>query len=117
MDLNEFERQVLAGEITDFRPYFTKPYDKEQMEQRYILAKNGVGTDRVSEMTVTAPLSKSLTKDYYRSVMTNGNIIHAQVSVEPWLTTTTFGIILSTMKTHIFGNRSSNKTFASDYNV
>lgn len=50
MDLNEFERQVLAGEITDFRPYFTKPYDKEQMEQRYILAKNGVGTDRVSEM-------------------------------------------------------------------
>lgn len=50
MDLKEFERQVLAGEITDFRPYFTKQYDKEQKEQRYILAKNGVGTDRVSEM-------------------------------------------------------------------
>ena len=50
MNLKEFERRVLAGEITDFRPYFTKPYDKEQMEQRYILAKNGVGTDRVSEM-------------------------------------------------------------------
>ena len=50
MDLNEFERQVLAGEITDFRPYFTKPYDKDQREQRYILAKNGVGTDRVSEI-------------------------------------------------------------------
>lgn len=42
MDLKEFERQVLAGEITDYRPYFT--------EQRYILAKNGIGTDRVSEM-------------------------------------------------------------------
>lgn len=50
MDLNEFERQVIAGESTDFRPYFTKPHDKDQREQRYILAKNGVGTDRVSEM-------------------------------------------------------------------
>lgn len=50
MDLNEFERQVLAGEITDFRPYFTKPYDKEQMDRRYILAKNGIETDRVATM-------------------------------------------------------------------
>lgn len=50
MDLKEFERQVLAGEITDYRPHFTKPYDKDQREQRYILAKNGIGTDRVSEM-------------------------------------------------------------------
>lgn len=50
MDLNEFERQVLKGEITDFEPYFTKPYDKEQLEQRYILAKNGIETDRVEKM-------------------------------------------------------------------
>lgn len=50
MDLNEFERQVLAGEITDFEPYFTKPYDKEQREQRYILAKNGIETDRVEKL-------------------------------------------------------------------
>lgn len=50
MDLNEFERQVLAGEITDFEPYFIKPYDKEQLEQRYILAKNGIETDRVEKM-------------------------------------------------------------------
>lgn len=50
MNLKEFERQVLAGEITDFEPYFTKPYDKDQMDLRYILAKNGIETDRVSEM-------------------------------------------------------------------
>lgn len=50
MDLNEFESQVLAGEITDFEPYFTKPYDKEQLEQRYILAKNGIETDRVEKL-------------------------------------------------------------------
>lgn len=50
MDLNEFERQVLTGEITDFEPYFTKPYDKEQLEKRYILAKNGIETDRVEKL-------------------------------------------------------------------
>lgn len=50
MNLNEFERQVLAGKITDFEPYFTKPYDKEQLEQRYILAKNDIETDRVTLM-------------------------------------------------------------------
>lgn len=50
MDLKEFERQVLAGEITDFKPYFTKLRDGTQMEQRYILAKNGIETDRVSGM-------------------------------------------------------------------
>lgn len=69
MDLNEFERQVLAGEITDFRPYFTKPYDKEQMEQRYILAKNGVGTDRVSEMdgysTIVEIINEGLLPERY----------------------------------------------------
>lgn len=50
MNLNEFERQVLAGEITDFEPYFTNSYDKEQREQRYVLAKNGIETDRVTLM-------------------------------------------------------------------
>lgn len=48
MNLKEFERQVLAGEITDFETYFTNSYDKEQREQRYILAKNGIETDRVA---------------------------------------------------------------------
>lgn len=50
MDLKEFERQVLAGEITDFEPCFEKLRDGAQMEQRYILAKNGIETDRVSGM-------------------------------------------------------------------
>lgn len=50
MDLKEFERQVLAGEITDFEPCFEKLRDDTQMEQRYILAKNGIETDRVSGM-------------------------------------------------------------------
>ena len=56
MDLNEFERQVLAGEITDFEPYFMPQYNNRQldeydrMERRYILAKNGIETDRVAIM-------------------------------------------------------------------
>lgn len=48
MDLNEFERQVLAGEITDFEPFFKGQWDHDQREQRYILAKNGIETDRVA---------------------------------------------------------------------
>lgn len=56
MDLKEFERQVLAGEITDFEPYFLEQYDSnqtdqyDQMDRRYILAKNGIETDRVTLM-------------------------------------------------------------------
>lgn len=56
MDLNEFERQVLAGEITDFEPYSKEQYDSrkteqyDQMDLRYILAKNGIETDRVAIM-------------------------------------------------------------------
>lgn len=56
MDLNEFERKVLAGEITDFEPYFMEQYNcsqidqQEQRERRYILAKNGIETDRVEKM-------------------------------------------------------------------
>ena len=45
MNLKEFERQVLAGEITDFEPYFKEQWDHDQREQRYILAKNGIETD------------------------------------------------------------------------
>lgn len=48
MDLKEFERQVLAGEITDFETYFKRQWDHDQREQRYILAKNGIETDRVA---------------------------------------------------------------------
>ena len=29
MDLKEFERQVLAGEITDFEPYFKGQWDHQ----------------------------------------------------------------------------------------
>lgn len=56
MNLNEFERQVLAGEITDFEPYFITQNDNhkldeyDQMDLRYILAKNGIETDRVAIM-------------------------------------------------------------------
>lgn len=48
MDLKEFERQVLAGQITNFEPYFKGQWDHDQREQRYILAKNGIETDRVA---------------------------------------------------------------------
>lgn len=48
MDLKEFERQVLAGEITDFEPYFE---DKEiNYHLRYVLAKLGIEVDRIIEM-------------------------------------------------------------------
>lgn len=50
MKLNEFERQVLAGEITDYEPYFKEQYNHNQIDQRYILAKNGIETDRVAKM-------------------------------------------------------------------
>ena len=48
MDLKEFERQVLAGEITDFEPYFE---DKElNYHLRYVLAKLGIEVDRIVDM-------------------------------------------------------------------
>lgn len=56
MDLFEFEQAVKNGEITDFEPYFMEQYNcsqidqQEQREQRYILAKNGIETDRVEKM-------------------------------------------------------------------
>lgn len=30
MNLKEFERRVLAGEITNFEPYFQEQYDKDR---------------------------------------------------------------------------------------
>lgn len=48
MDLKEFERQVLAGEITDFEPYFED--DSLNYHLRYILAKNNIEVDRIIEM-------------------------------------------------------------------
>lgn len=48
MNLKEFERQVLADEITDFEQYFED--DSLNYHLRYILAKNGIEVDRVIEM-------------------------------------------------------------------
>ena len=48
MDLKEFERQVLAGEITDFEPYFTN--NDINYHLRYVLAKLGIEVDRIIEM-------------------------------------------------------------------
>lgn len=48
MDLNEFERQVLAGEITDFEQYFED--GSLNYHLRYILAKCGIEVDRIIEM-------------------------------------------------------------------
>lgn len=48
MDLKEFERQVLAGEITDFEPYFED--DSLNYHLRYVLAKNNIEVDRIIEM-------------------------------------------------------------------
>lgn len=48
MDIKEFERQVIAGEIINFEPYFE---DKDiNYHLRYILAKNGIEVDRILEM-------------------------------------------------------------------
>lgn len=47
MDLKEFEHQVIAGEITDFEPYFED--GSLNYHLRYILAKNGIEVDRIIE--------------------------------------------------------------------
>lgn len=75
MDLKEFERRVLAGEITDFEPYFLEQYDSnqtdqyDQMDRRYILAKNGIETDRVTLMdgynTIVDIINDGLLKERY----------------------------------------------------
>lgn len=48
MDLKEFEHQVLAGEITDFEPYFENGSINYHL--RYILAKNNIEVDRIIDM-------------------------------------------------------------------
>lgn len=48
MDLKEFEHQVLAGEITDFEPYFENGSINYHLH--YILAKNNIEVDRIIDM-------------------------------------------------------------------
>lgn len=48
MDLKEFERQILAGEITDFEPYFEDK--RSYYHLRCVLAKLGIEVDRIIEM-------------------------------------------------------------------
>lgn len=48
MDLKKFERAVIAGEITDFEPYFEN--GSLNYHLRYVLAKNGIEVDRIIEM-------------------------------------------------------------------
>lgn len=48
MDLKEFERQVLAGEITEFEPYFEDK--RSYYHLRHVLAKLGIEVDRIIEM-------------------------------------------------------------------
>lgn len=64
MDLEEFERQVLAGEITDFEPYFQ---DSENVNQnlknqlyRLTLLKHGIQIDRVLEIDRTFAMVKCI---------------------------------------------------------
>lgn len=46
-DRQEFERQVLAGELTNIEQYFD---DESAQEERYLLAKHGINVDRVIAM-------------------------------------------------------------------
>lgn len=48
MYLEEFEHQVLAGEITDFEPYFEDK--RSYYHLRCVLAKLGIEVDRIIEM-------------------------------------------------------------------
>lgn len=48
MNLEEFEHQVLAGEITDFEPYFEDK--RSYYHLRCVLAKLGIEVDRIIEM-------------------------------------------------------------------
>lgn len=64
MDLEEFERQVLAGEITNFEPYFQ---DSENVNQnlknqlcRLTLLKHGIQIDRVLKMDRTFAVVKCI---------------------------------------------------------
>ena len=49
-DRQEFERQVLAGELTNIEQYFD---DESAQEERYLLDKHGINVDRVIDMDGT----------------------------------------------------------------
>lgn len=54
MNLEEFERQVIAGEITDFEPYFEGKNnikkDLQNQPYRLILLKHGIETERILKL-------------------------------------------------------------------
>lgn len=49
MDLKEFERQILTGEITDFEPYFAMADEDELVELKRICIENDVYTEKYRE--------------------------------------------------------------------
>lgn len=57
MKAEEFERQVIAGEITDFEPYLTKTgnikNDLFRMPYRLVLLRHGIETERILELDGT----------------------------------------------------------------
>ncbi len=76
MDLKEFERQVLAGEITDFEPYFE---DKDiNYHLRYLLAKLGIQVDRIIEMdgsgTILGFIRDKVHIDHYEEWKNHPNV-------------------------------------------
>lgn len=80
MYLDEFERQVLAGEITDFEPYFKG--DGLNYHLRYVLAKNGIEVDRVIEMdgpaTISGFINDRVNTDRYVKWKNHPNVIVRQ---------------------------------------
>lgn len=62
----EFEQQVLAGELTNIEQYFD---DESAQEERYLLAKHGINVDRVIDMDGTDVIVRfirdSVHKDRY----------------------------------------------------
>lgn len=76
MDLKEFERQVLAGEITDFEPYFE---DKDiNYHLRYVLAKCGIEVDRIIKMdgpgTILGLIKDKVHTDRYEEWKNHPNV-------------------------------------------
>lgn len=76
MDLKEFERQVLAGEITDFEPYFED--GRLNYHLRYILAKNNIEVDRIIEMdgpgTILGFIKDKVNIDRYKEWKDHPNV-------------------------------------------
>lgn len=76
MDLKKFERQVIAGEITDFEPYFED--DSFNYHLRYILAKCGIEVDRIIEMdgpgTILGFIKDGVHVDRYKEWKNHPNV-------------------------------------------